>query len=327
MASIKPTCSLCDISFNDSQEHRKHAKSDSHVQALRKRATVAGLIEQSPHEHDIFRQQSKHTGCSSGESEPEDDAQVEAAPEFDPKKCIICAHSDESFEDNLQHMEVAHCLRVPHKEHLVTDLETLIWYLYFIISTYHECIYCGTRSRTVEGIQQHMVDKGHCRVELTDEMLEFYDLKGRGDYGIGTAVAVDSESLRLPSGKILSNRTASSTKPRRQRTSSDGQSLQAGIGFYGAIDTLATRDRRDVALASLLGRLSAKDKQSLKHLPSSEQRSFLLQRKKELDAVQKKERKMMLRAERRKNKTMRMHFKVRWSWKAQWVKSGRGQRR
>ncbi|KAF5002756.1 hypothetical protein FGRMN_154 [Fusarium graminum] len=309
MASTKPTCSLCDISFNDSQEQRKHAKSESHVQALRKRATAAGLIEQSPHDNDAFSQQSRHTVCSSSESEAEDDAQLEVVPEFDPNKCIICAHSDESFDENLQHMEAAHCLRIPYKEYLVTDMETLIWYLYFIISTYHECIYCGTRSRTMEGIQQHMVDKGHCRVELGEEMLEFYDLEGRGHYGTNTAVAVDSESLRLSSGKILSNRTASSTKPRQRRTSPEDQSLQASIESSGAADTLATRDRKNVALASLLARLSVKDKQSLIHLPSSEQRSFLLQRKKELETVQRKERKMRLKTERRNNKTMMKHFK------------------
>ncbi|KAM0351171.1 hypothetical protein ACHAPU_002956 [Fusarium lateritium] len=308
MASTKPTCSLCDISFDDSQEHRKHAKSESHVQALRKRATAAGLIEQSPHDNDAFSKQSKHESSSSSESEAEDDAELEAVPEFNPKKCIICTHSDESFDENLQHMEAVHSLRIPYKDHLIADLETLIWYLYFIISTYHECIYCGTQRRTVEGIQQHMVDKGHCRVELTDEMLEFYDLEGRGDYGTNTGVAVDSESLRLSSGKILSNRTATSTKPRRQTTSPDDQSPQASIASHGATDVLAARDRKDAALASQLARLSIKDQQSLIHLPSSQQRSFLLQRKKELEAVQRTERKMRLKTERLSNKTMMKHF-------------------
>lgn len=207
-------------------------------------------------------------------------------------------------------MESSHSLRIPYQEHLIVDLETVIWYLHFVIFTYHECIYCGTRSRTVEGIQQHMVGKGHCRVELSDEILEFYDLEGLGNFGAKNAVAVDSESLRLSSGKILSNRTAPSARPSRQTTTQEkDQGSQAYVSYNGASDALTTKDRKDAALASQLARLSVKDQQSLIYMSSSEQRSFLLQRKKELEAVQRKERKMRLKTERLNNKTMMKTFK------------------
>jgi CHASE3 domain sensor protein len=61
-------------------------------------------------------------------------------------------------------------------------------------------------------------------------------------------------------------------------------------------------------LASQLARLSVRDQQSLIHMSSSEQRSFLLQRKKELDTVQRAERKMRLKTERLSNRTMMKHF-------------------
>ncbi|CAJ0547094.1 Ff.00g017210.m01.CDS01 [Fusarium sp. VM40] len=311
MTSTKPTCALCDISFDNSQEHRTHAKSESHVKALRNRAAAAGLIEQSHHTSDTFSSQSYQPQESSeSDSDIEIEVQDDAISDFDPKTCIICNHSDQSFAENLLHMESSHSLRIPYQEHLIVDLETVIWYLHFVIFVYHECIYCGTRSRTVEGIQQHMVGKGHCRVELSDEILEFYDLEGLGNYGTKNAVAVDSESLRLSSGKILSNRTAPSARPSRQTaTQEKDQSSQANISYNGASDALTAKDRKDAALASQLARLSVKDQQSLIHMSSSEHRSFLLQRKKELEAVQRTERKMRLKTERLNNKTMMKTFK------------------
>ncbi|KAF5988661.1 hypothetical protein FBULB1_1394 [Fusarium bulbicola] len=310
MASTKPTCSLCDVSFDNSLEHRVHAKSEAHVQALRNRAAASGLIEQSTEDSDTVSQTSNDTEeLSSGDDETEDETSSSAIPEFDPTKCIICTHSDENFDQTLLHMETAHGLRIPFRDHLIVDLETVIWYLYFLVATYRECIYCGTRRRTVEGIQQHMRDKGHCRVELTDEMQEFYDLEGLKAHGRENVVSVDNESLRLSSGKILSHRDAPATKPRRTSPQEDTEEKRTPLPSHAASDALTARDKKDAALASQLARLSVKDQQSLIHLTSSEQKSFLLQRKKGLDAVRRSERKMRLKTERLSNRTMMTHFK------------------
>ncbi|EWY80913.1 hypothetical protein FOYG_15208 [Fusarium oxysporum NRRL 32931] len=313
MTSTKPSCSLCDVSFDNSQEHRVHAKSEAHVQALRNRAAASGLIEQPTEDSDTFSHTSNDPEderlSTDDETGDENETSGSAIPEFDSTKCIICTHNDESFDKSLIHMETAHGLRIPFRDHLIVDLETVIWYLYFLVATYRECIYCGTRRRTVEGIQQHMRDKGHCRVELTDEMQEFYDLEGLKAHGRENAVSVDNESLRLSSGKILSHRDAPTTKPRRTSPQEETQENRAPLPSHAASDALTARDKKDAALASQLARLSVKDQQSLMHLTSSEQRSFLLQRKKEMDAVRRAERKMRLKTERLSNKTMMTHFK------------------
>ncbi|KAF4947364.1 hypothetical protein FSARC_13985 [Fusarium sarcochroum] len=314
MASTKLTCSICDVAFDNSQEHRVHAKSESHVQALRSRAVASGLIDQSAYNNYTVLNPSRDPTDSEDEvSQSDTDAENEvtddAVPEFDSKKCIICPHNAQSFDESLNHMETTHSLKIPYQTHLTVDLETLIWYLHFIIFTYHECIACGTRRRTVEGLQQHMVDKGHCRVDLSDEMLEFYHLEGLKGYGTDTAVSVDDDSLRLASGKILSHRTAPSNKPHHQTSSPEEKhSHKHSLLSRTPSDALTTRDRKDAALASQLARLSVRDQQSLVHLPSSEQRSFLLQRKKEMNAVQRTERKMRLKTERLSNKTMMKNF-------------------
>ncbi|EXM16644.1 zinc finger protein [Fusarium oxysporum f. sp. vasinfectum] len=313
MTSTKPSCSLCDVSFDNSQEHRVHAKSEAHVQALRNRAAASGLIDQPTEDSDTFSHTSNdpedERSSTDDETGDENETSGSAVPEFDSTKCIICTHNDESFDKSLIHMETAHGLRIPFRDHLIVDLETVIWYLYFLVATYRECIYCGTRRRTVEGIQQHMRDKGHCRVELTDEMQEFYDLEGLKAHGRENAVSVDNESLRLSSGKILSHRDAPTTKPRRTSPQEETQENRAPLPSHAASDALTARDKKDSALASQLARLSVKDQQSLMYLTSSEQRSFLLQRKKEMDAVRRAERKMRLKTERLSNKTMMTHFK------------------
>ncbi|KAH7215556.1 C2H2 type zinc-finger-domain-containing protein [Fusarium oxysporum] len=313
MTSTKPSCSLCDVSFDNSQEHRVHAKSEAHVQALRNRAAASGLIEQPTEDSDTFSHTSNdpedERSSTDDETGDENETSGSAIPEFDSTKCIICTHNDESFDKSLIHMETAHGLRIPFRDHLIVDLETVLWYLYFLVATYRECIYCGTRRRTVEGIQQHMRDKGHCRVELTDEMQEFYDLEGLRAHGRENAVSVDNESLRLSSGKILSHRDAPTTKPRRTSPQEETRENRAPLPSHAASDALTARDKKDAALASQLARLSVKDQQSLIHLTSSEQRSFLLQRKKELDAVRRSERKMRLKTERLSNRTMMTHFK------------------
>ncbi|EXL41957.1 hypothetical protein FOCG_15318 [Fusarium oxysporum f. sp. radicis-lycopersici 26381] len=313
MTSTKPSCSLCDVSFDNSQEHRVHAKSEAHVQALRNRAAASGLIEQPTEDSDTFSHTSNdpedERSSTDDETGDENETSGSAIPEFDSTKCIICTHNDESFDKSLIHMETAHGLRIPFRDHLIVDLETVIWYLYFLVATYRECIYCGTRRRTVEGIQQHMRDKGHCRIELTDEMQEFYDLEGLKAHGRENAVSVDNESLRLSSGKILSHRDAPTTKPRRTSPQEETQENRAPLPSHAASDALTARDKKDAALASQLARLSVKDQQSLMHLTSSEQRSFLLQRKKEMDAVRRAERKMRLKTDRLSNKTMMTHFK------------------
>ncbi|XEV02436.1 hypothetical protein FSHL1_007723 [Fusarium sambucinum] len=316
MTSTKPTCSLCDVSFDNSSEHRLHAKSESHIAALRQRAVASGLIDETIDDDDTYTSQTQvtdgsHEQPSGSDTETSDEVPDDELLEFEPEKCIICTQNNESFDDNIQHMKTAHSLRIPFEDHLSVDLETLIWYLHFVINTYRECIYCGTRSRTVQGIQQHMVGKGHCRIEMSDEMLEFYDLEGLKKYETENGVAIDGETLRLSSGKLLSHRTAPVPKqPHRQKTEDDAQNedSQATLPENVSSDALTTKDRKDAALASQLARLSVRDQQSLIHLASSEQRSFLLQRKKEMDTARRSERKMRLKTERVNNKTMMKTF-------------------
>ncbi|KAI0178854.1 C2H2 type zinc-finger-domain-containing protein [Hypoxylon sp. FL1284] len=166
---------------------------------------------------------------------------------FLPGQCLFCPNPSSSFTNNVIHMQKSHGLFVPHRHHLVVDLETLFRYLHLIIFGYRECIECGTEKATIQAVQQHMTGKGHCKFDISkpgSEFTEFYDFSELG-YDVESDVddgfddeknreraaarrsnqkplLADEDSIRLPSGKIIvkqsSAHAASSSAHLRRRT-------------------------------------------------------------------------------------------------------------
>jgi pre-60S factor REI1 len=110
-------------------------------------------------------------------------------------------------------MSHAHSFFIPDAEYLI-DVESLLGYLFVIISAFHECLFCGTSKSTKFGVQDHMRGKGHCKVDFEDDehqLKEFYDFSGDVDGDAKeleeeVTVVPDEGELRLPSGKILGHR-------------------------------------------------------------------------------------------------------------------------
>lgn len=324
------SCSTCQVSFETVQEQRQHAKSELQLVYLcrigssnsNKRISIENLrrkvadlgINTLPSSDTYQASGSNHRSQSpndkSSESDSGSDREVsqDDMPEFVPENCIFCSHQASDIDDNLAHMKTTHSLVIPFQDNLVVEPATLIWYLHFVIFGYHECILCGTRRRTVEGVQQHMLDKGHCRFEMSDEMMEFYDVEGLNSHSTQSLVRPDEDSIRLPSGKILSHRsqTASSSRP---RITNQSTSAEEPVAIPGAppSDALTNRGRKETAMATQLSRLSVKDQQSLIHLSAPQQRSLLAQRKKELETARRSERRMRIRMDRHSNKATVEH--------------------
>lgn len=137
------------------------------------------------------------------DSDPEDGP---SAPDFVPGKCLFCPQESGMLDDNMTHMAAVHGFSVPFQDCLAVDLETVVWYLHFVICGYQECICCGTRRSTVEGVQQHIVAKGHCRFDISPDTEEFYELPQSENVVIEQAQRDGSMPVRLPSGKLISNR-------------------------------------------------------------------------------------------------------------------------
>ncbi|KAF7553503.1 hypothetical protein G7046_g7089 [Stylonectria norvegica] len=300
MAPMGLNCSICNVSFESIAEQRQH---DSHVTNLRTRVAASGQSDFPGPQPGARREtdQADNESSSSDDSASEDNFKEDEIADFQAQNCLFCPNSSTSFDENLRHMKTVHGLTIPYQDHLAVDAATLIWYLHLVIFAYRECLACGKRRHTVEGVQQHMLGNGHCRFDISDEMEEFYDLEGIKSHATEPLVRPDSESLRLPSGNIISHRSPnpSSAKPRpaSRRLPSTDEPKQDALAGHAPSEAVTTKDRKDVALGSQLSRLSVKDQQSLMHLPDSAQRSFLVQRRKEFDTARRAKKKNERRVE------------------------------
>jgi pre-60S factor REI1 len=252
-------------------------------------------------------------------------------PVFDPTVCLFCNATSPTLDDNYRHMYKHHGLFVPDKEHLIVDLETLLEYLHLVVFTYRECLFCNTARRTPQAVQQHMMGTGHCKFDIAHEESEFRDFYDfdSDDGAAGdddeeseedaaeveeknededeslpaenskAAVQVDESSIRLPSGKIVSNRTAPAPRhpsrqplkvpasrarsqlistPAEQPASSEAaDDSPSSSRAASSSRALEKKDRQASSLAARLANMRANDQRALAHLPLPEQRALLTQ--------------------------------------------------
>ncbi len=119
------------------------------------------------------------TGANNSPAEYERTASARDLP---MNRCMFCNYDSPTFKLNVMHMSRFHGMFIPEQPYLV-DLEGLIRYLYGKIAQLYECLYCHKLKSSVQGIQTHMRDKGHCMIafESEEEMIEvgqFYDFSG-----------------------------------------------------------------------------------------------------------------------------------------------------
>lgn len=178
---------------------------------------------------------------------------------FTPGQCLFCNYISPDFDASISHMHKNHGLFIPLDIEdgslvLAVDLETLVRYLHLVVFGYNECLYCHTQRQTTQAVQQHMIGKGHCHVDLEGDESEFKDFYEVDD---GSSVSehdldeertsagtkdgetreasrgqasrnqpsfnVDGQSLYLSSGKVLAHRSA--PPPRHHRPLAETQSL------------------------------------------------------------------------------------------------------
>ncbi|RWA13279.1 hypothetical protein EKO27_g1827 [Xylaria grammica] len=287
-----------------------------------------------------------HNTSTSSEESP-------AMQPFTPGQCLFCPSSSPTFSDGVIHMQKSHGLFVPHQEYLVVDLEALFKYLHLVIFGYRECIHCGTERTTVQAVQQHMTGKGHCRFDIAapdSEFAEFYDFsepegndsdgpesdveEGESERGHDRETAThsnrkpvlaDEESIRLPSGRIISRHSSPaqagpsiSQLHRRPRTTTsqleyslaepdNEEATEGSVKEPGTQDVrlLSKREKRERATVThQLASMRANDRTSLMHLSVSAQRSILATQIRHEDRVQKGERRRQGKIDRKGNQNL-----------------------
>ncbi|KAK4446534.1 pre-60S factor [Podospora aff. communis PSN243] len=330
-------CSTCNVSFDNDGVWRAHSKAPWHVENLRRR--VAGLcpIDASafqtsettlaPQTHDEYSEDSDNDeeDASSSEDTGDDlEAAPGAAPEFAAEHCLFCNERSETFDNCVDHMRKCHGLLIKDIGNLIVDLETLVRYFHLVIFQYRECLYCHSQRRTVEAVQQHMIGKGHCKIDiesLDSEYRDFFDF-GTDEPNDQTKPAGHTAQLR--SGKTIISRVAGRERQIQRRSTSPTASppktrgttpLEQHSGSSkdapqttAPSQTISRSERREAYLTDQLATLSVGDRMSLAHLSSSEQRSVLAVRKKQLDKARRVEQRYRSRLEIISNRTSQKHF-------------------
>ena len=279
------SCNACEQHYTDMKAWQAHLKSRSHTQKTAE-------TDNSPSD------ESPPTTLSLETHEEDPSANKEES--FSPLQCLFCIVESTSMDSNLTHMSHAHSFFIPDAEYLI-DMESLLSYLFAVVSVFHECLFCGSSKATKFGVQDHMRGKGHCKVDFEDDehdLKQFYDFSGdldeEGDQPKTELTLVPNEDeLRLPSGKVLGHRSrarlfrqnlsdhpSSSLSSRQQLLTEAQAEAEAEIENESETVPLPSRDRR---LAMRAGTST-----SLMGVPELQQRALI--------AIEKKMEKMETRA-------------------------------
>lgn len=204
-------------------------------------------------------------------------------------------------------MSKAHSFIIPYQDHLDTDMTPLLRYLYLEIFEYHRCILCSTRRRTIEGIQHHMMAKGHCRFDINSHTSGFYNFREAHNK---TKVAGISPLLRLSPVRIRGYRTRASDKYRQSLGRRDSSPLSLPKATNEQWTTETEDDNPTSASRTQLSRLSRGDQEGLAHLSNPELRSLLAIRAKHIGQLSRKETNAKLKLEKAGNITLTAHFRA-----------------
>ncbi|KAF2102335.1 hypothetical protein NA57DRAFT_54252 [Rhizodiscina lignyota] len=137
--------------------------------------------------------------------------------------CLFCTKDSDSLETNLEHMSSEHGLYIPEMEQLLS-LEIVVRYLRTVITEYNKCLYCGMIKQPAEGIRRHMLDKGHCMINLErePELLEFWEFSDSDGHDTDDEEVLKSRARKtdtaaprdlsqgeytLPSGKVVGSKS------------------------------------------------------------------------------------------------------------------------
>lgn len=185
--------------------------------------------------------------------------------------CLFCTAEHESMEENMKHMTTAHSFFLPDIEYLV-DLEGLVAYLGEKISCGKLCLWCNEKSKSfysIKSVQQHMIDKGHCKMlhdgDALVEYADFYDYSpSYPDHDavdpnqmIDANVLSDEDfQLVLPSGATIGHRSLmkyyrQNIPPnRREQSKKLVPRLLAhyrALGWSGTTQEVTSRRARDIS--------------------------------------------------------------------------------
>lgn len=184
--------------------------------------------------------------------------------------CLFCSHHSRSLYKNLQHMTAAHSFFIPDIE-FVVDLKGLLLYLGEKVCQGFICLWCNDEKKTfqsLEATQQHMCDKGHCKIlhegKTLMEYYDFYDYSSSYPDNEELCVAIESNvlddasfELVLPSGATIGHRSLAvyykqslnSTKNKQNTTQKKINKIIShykGLGYTAENKEVIKKKARDI---------------------------------------------------------------------------------
>jgi len=102
-------------------------------------------------------------------------------------ECFFSGHISESIEANLRHMETKYGFFIPCIENLA-DRDGLLKYIARKIGVGNVCIWCNEMGKafySLAAVRQHMIEQGHCKLNMIGEKMfeysDFYDFDDSSD--------------------------------------------------------------------------------------------------------------------------------------------------
>ena len=282
-------CHLCNKTFSSENSHSNHMSSKKHKELETAKAKKEENLIEKGLSAEKVAVQSRGTGKQKSESENADSSFCENDEDDDDDigedvmevtDCLFCPHRSVSLEENMKHMTRSHSFFVPDLE-FVLDLKGLLTYLCEKVGVGNMCLYCNDKGKnffSTEAVQNHMVDKGHTKINYEgDSILEyadFYDFSSSyPDYNPGeengsdeiqakdSTLAVNEQTLELclPSGAKIGHRNMrhiykQNLPPERSRHSKVIHSIMAdykALGWHGTIGSASCQKVKDVRLQNM----------------------------------------------------------------------------
>lgn len=188
-------CKVCRKNFSTDNAFENHVNSKKHKEGILEHASPihekeSGMNGDSPkpkllpHPQDVKNSQSTNMEVDSDTLDVEEVDSDEWDEEENPivnNNCLFCSRHSANMIKNLKHMTLEHSFFIPDAEYVV-DMKGLLTYLGEKVSQGFICLWCNDRGKTfysVQAVQQHMQDKGHCKMlhegEALAEYADFYD--------------------------------------------------------------------------------------------------------------------------------------------------------
>ena len=148
------------------------------------------------------------SGSDINSKPPRADTKEEYSKISSSTRCLFCPSSSPTPTTNLDHMSTQHSLFVPAPSQLYS-LESFLSYLAVLVYEYHKCLYCGQEKRSVDAVQTHMRDKGHCMIQMA-ELMDFWDAEVKEGGGIEDWNYKKKAETHLPSELAIDPRRSNS---------------------------------------------------------------------------------------------------------------------